>query len=583
MGAFGSTLIAPPSMAFRFALLADRLQKDPFKRIRGSPGAQRVEAYCYKVTAIWCVFFILNGSAALYTIVWASESAWALYNGGISYVFMGTLFAVEWIVRKMMIRRMPKAAPLSRLSADLRPQDAVVCFSGSYGGGTVRTWADFLAGSAALRRHISAETAERWILHCNDYWYFLLAFTALLQCGKQVFLTANIAPRYIAEIAGGQEDTAFLTDDAGAAGRSGTAALLEKSFYAPALAESGDTAAETALPPINADETVIVMYTSGTTGRPKAVYQRLTEFEADNAFILSKWGEEVFSRAVCSSVSPHHIYGLLFSVLLPFTAGVPFRRERIEFPETLETLRDSPYLFVTVPAFLKRCVESVNEAETARGFGLRSPWIFTSGGAVPFEVAKKTEALLGFWPLEVYGSTETSGIAWRQSVSGPEWTPFDNAKIRLNGEGCLVIQSPYIKDPGGFTTGDLAEILDDGRFLLKGRADSIVKIEEKRVSLPEVEARLVQSDLVSDAAVTAIQGKRQYLAAALVLNAAGAARFAGTEKRRVNQWFREYLGQFFEPTVIPKRWRYPDALPRNPQGKIRQEAIRALFADEPEQ
>ncbi|MDR2768750.1 MAG: AMP-binding protein [Treponema sp.] len=584
MGAFGYTLIAPPSMAFRFALFADRLQKDPLKRIRGSPGAKRVEAYCYKVSALWCVFFILNGSAALYTIFWASESAWALYNGGVSYIFMGTLFVVEWIVRKMVEKQIPKAAPLSRFREDSRPRDAVVCFSGSYGGGNFRTWADFLAGSAALRKRISAEKAERWILHCNDYWYFLLAFTALLQCGKQALLTANIAPLYIAEIAGGRDDIALLTDHAEAAGLCGAKALLEKSFYVPAVAvpDNGAEITGGALPPLDAGETVIVMYTSGTTGRPKAVYQRLTEFEADNAFILSKWGEEFLSRKVCSSVSPHHIYGLLFSVMLPFTAGVPFRRERIEYPETLEELRDVSYLFVTVPAFLKRCVEGMDEdgAGNTRSLGLNSPWIFTSGGAVLPDVAKKTEAALGFWPLEVYGSTETSGIAWRQSKSGPEWTPFDNAKIWLNGEGCLVIQSPYIKDPEGFTTGDLAEIFDDGRFLLKGRADSIVKIEEKRISLPEVEARLLRSDLVSDAAVIAIQGKRQYLAAALALNAAGASRFAGTEKRRVNQWFREYLGQFFEPMVIPKRWRYLQALPRNPQGKIQNEAIRALFTDE---
>ena len=61
--------------------------------------------------------------------------------------------------------------------------------------------------------------------------------------------------------------------------------------------------------------------------------------------------------------------------------------------------------------------------------------------------------------------------------------------VRINGshhiwkneDGCLVIKSPYIKDPAGFATADLVDIHSDGRFILKGRSDSIVKIEEKRV------------------------------------------------------------------------------------------------------
>jgi acyl-coenzyme A synthetase/AMP-(fatty) acid ligase/3-hydroxymyristoyl/3-hydroxydecanoyl-(acyl carrier protein) dehydratase len=313
------------------------------------------------------------------------------------------------------------------------------------------------------------------------------------------------------------------------------------------------------------------MYTSGTTGQPKVVRQRLTEFETDNRFILSKWGEEWLSRKVCSTVSQHHIYGLLFSILLPFTAGIPFRRRRIEAPEEFETLRDGPLMIITVPAFLKRAVELRDS------YGLRDPWIYTSGGVLERETAEKTSRVFGFWPVEVYGSTETSGIAWRQSKNGPEWTPFDNAEINLNAESCLVIKSPYIKDPAGFTTGDRAEILPGGQFLLKGRADSIVKIEEKRVSLLEVEARLLQSGLVTDVCVTALSEKRQYLAAALVLNGAGQERFSGTEKFEINRYFREYLSRFFEPVVLPKKWRYVQSLPLDAQGKKKKQEIAALF------
>ena len=109
-------------------------------------------------------------------------------------------------------------------------------------------------------------------------------------------------------------------------------------------------------------------------------------------------------------------------------------------------------------------------------------------------------------------------MAHRQSKNGPLYKPFPHNVITLNAEGCLHVESPYIYDEGGFSTADLIKLEDDGRFTLLGRIDSIVKIEEKRISLPEVEMRLRQTGLVQDVRVIAMAGKRQYLAAAIALN-----------------------------------------------------------------
>ena len=181
--------------------------------------------------------------------------------------------------------------------------------------------------------------------------------------------------------------------------------------------------------------------------------------------------------------------------------------------------------------------------------------------------------------MEVYGSTETSGIAWRQSKNGLEWTPFDNAGLSKNNDGCLVIRSPYIRDENGFETADLADMLEDGRFLLKGRIDSVVKIEEKRVSLTEVENRLLESGLVSDACVISLEDKRQYLAAAIVFNENGKKEFSslGSEKQKINKYWRDYLNQYFEGVVIPRKWRYLEKLPVDAQGKKKREDIKELF------
>jgi len=126
----------------------------------------------------------------------------------------------------------------------------------------------------------------------------------------------------------------------------------------------------------------------------------------------------------------------------------------------------------------------------------------------------------------------------------------------------------------------MAEILKDGRFLLKGRVDSVVKIEEKRVSFTEIENRILQSGFVSDVCVIFMEDKRQYLAAAMVFNSKGKERFNGLEKREINNFWREYLLQYFENTVIPKKWRYPETLPLDAQGKKKKEDIQLLFSGE---
>lgn len=562
---FASSLVFKPNIIFRFACIGD-------KSVKGSSFENQVNEYCRKVTIVWCSFFVLNGSISAFTALHdfgaeeLNDRIWSVYNGGISYILMGLLFTVEFIVRKMVDKKMIKAFSFTKFKADSRKDDCILCYEDKWSDGKYKTWKDFLADSAKMRAFISKNPNDDWILHCEDYWYFLCTFVALLQCKKRILLTQNISESFIAEIK--TSGVEFLTDQ-NVPGSTSIPELIENTC-APDEKYVRD------VPVLDSDETRILMYTSGSTGKPKAVPQRMTEFEADNAFIISKWAEEFTSRKLVTTVSQHHIYGFLFGSSLPFTLGVPFRRTRITYPEEFEKLDDEKYIIIATPAFLKRTIEIEEK------LSLRDPWIFTSGGACTPEVASRTEQVFGFCPLEVYGSTETSGIAYRQqNKDGLKFTPFANAKLWLGDDGCLRIISPYIKDPAGFATADLAEFFDDGRFLLKGRSDSIVKIEEKRISMAEVENRLLESGMVSDVKVVALQNDvRQYLAAAVVLNAQGRQKFADTEKYLINRWFHDYLMQFFENVVVPKKWRFVDSLPVDVQGKKHKDEIIAMFTNQ---
>ncbi len=92
LGFFGYSLVYPPSAVERFA------------RLREPDLPARAVDYTRRVTRVWCVFFAVNGAIALATALWASPGVWSLYNGLIAYLLMGSLFAVEYCVRRRVQR-----------------------------------------------------------------------------------------------------------------------------------------------------------------------------------------------------------------------------------------------------------------------------------------------------------------------------------------------------------------------------------------------------------------------------------------------------------------------------------------------
>lgn len=90
---FSYSLISPPPIIERIA------------RKREPDLPPHAVTYTRCVTQLWCLFFVVNGSIALATALWASPVIWSLYNGVISYVLMGLLLAGEYLVRYYFKRR----------------------------------------------------------------------------------------------------------------------------------------------------------------------------------------------------------------------------------------------------------------------------------------------------------------------------------------------------------------------------------------------------------------------------------------------------------------------------------------------
>jgi acyl-CoA synthetase (AMP-forming)/AMP-acid ligase II len=328
----------------------------------------------------------------------------------------------------------------------------------------------------------------------------------------------------------------------------------------------------------------LVVHTSGSTGAAQAIPKRLAQLSSEVATLEALFGAAAGAADVVATVSHQHIYGLLFKVLWPLSAGRVIHAHSFSYPEQLaQAMAPRPCVLVASPAHLKRLPEHLDWRPAAAS--LRA--VFSSGGALAPEAAASAGRLLGSAPIEIYGSSETGGIAWRQPQPGSAglWTAMPGVDWRAApGSGQIVVRSPHLHSGDWVQLADRVQDAGGAGFLLLGRTDRLVKIEEKRISLDAIEAALTGSGLVRQARVIACgdaAGQRQVLAAFVVASEAGNALLAAGGKQALNLALRAQLAGVADPVALPRRWRYLDQLPADAQGKTTHAALLALLDEAP--
>lgn len=392
----------------------------------------------------------------------------------------------------------------------------------------------------------------RLALHLEDAGELAIALLGAWRAGVTVLLPADLQPATRQRLA--DQADLWLTDQAG---DSALAELLGEALPAA---------------PLDLDQCRLLLCTSGSSGEPKLIEKRLRQLANEVEVLEAQWGTELGQACIIGSVAAQHIYGLLFRVLWPLCAGRPLLRKALPFPEDIQLASRelADFCLVASPALLKRMGDNLDWPALSR---VRR--VFSSGGPLPAEAAQQLQQRLDRAPTEIYGSSETGGIAWRQG--GSLWQPFVGVELSQDEQGALRIASPCLPPDHVEQTADAARIQADGRFELLGRLDRIVKLEEKRISLPMLESALSEHPFVSEARLSVIEDNRAFLAALVALSDAGLHALRNQGRRALTQALRKHLAQYCEALALPRRWRLVRQMPCNAQGKLPQAQLEALL------
>jgi acyl-coenzyme A synthetase/AMP-(fatty) acid ligase/3-hydroxymyristoyl/3-hydroxydecanoyl-(acyl carrier protein) dehydratase len=417
-------------------------------------------------------------------------------------------------------------------------------------GDTTFTHADFCAAVAAWRGTFATHGGARVALVFDDAYDFACALYGAWHAGREAVLPGDALPATLARLR--DEVDAWAGDVPGAL-------QPQASIDVPLAA-------------LDAAATRVVIHTSGSNGVPVAIAKALPQLDAEVRGLQQAFGVELTHELVLATVSQQHIYGLLFRVLWPLAAGRPFAARRCEFPEQIAVAAAEPCVLVASPAHLRRLGETIDWSAARRG--VRA--VFSSGGFLPLDAAADVEGLLGQAPVEIYGSSETGGVAQRRQAHDDAWQPLPGVHWRID-DGLLAVRSPHLPDDAWAVTRDRAAV-QGGGFALLGRADRIVKLEEKRVSLDAIDRVLAALPEVAAVRTLLLDGEAgARVAAAVVLSDAGRATLASAGKTALNARLREAVSGAIERVVLPRHWRYVDALPADTQGKVTEARLAALF------
>ncbi len=375
----------------------------------------------------------------------------------------------------------------------------------------------------------------------------------------------------------------------------------------PAASPIASPAPAIQLPVINRDRRALILYTSGTTGKPKGVVTTHHQIEAQVTSLISAW-EWTAADRILHVLPLHHIHGIVNVLTCALWAGATCQMLPKFDPAIVwaAIAQGDLTLLMAVPTIYAKLIAAWETLEpeqqrlmSASCAGMR---LMVSGSAaLPIEILTKWQQISGHFLLERYGMTEIgmalSNPLHGQREAGKVGTPLPQVAVRLVEAGVVVpdgtpgeiqVQGPgvfleYWQNPeataqafqqGWFCTGDRA-VVEDGSYRILGRNSiDIIKTGGYKVSALEIEAVLRTHPQIAECAVVGLPDREwgERVGVAIVLEPGGATP-SPLDLAALRNWAKERLATY----KVPSRLLLLTDLPRNAMGKVMKPIVRQLF------
>lgn len=357
------------------------------------------------------------------------------------------------------------------------------------------------------------------------------------------------------------------------------------------------------LPPIDPARRAMILYTSGTTSKPKGVVTTHDNIRAQIESLVTAWEWRADDR-IPLFLPMHHVHGIINVACCALWSGAMIEAfPRFDAEAILRRVADGAYnLFMAVPTIYVKLIEHLESrpaADVVKGFG--SMRLMVSGSAaLPPSVHRKWTGLTGQCLLERYGMTETammiSNLLHGERRSGAVGQPLPGVEIRLMSESGRLIEHEGVPgeiqargagvfreywnlpqvteasfDDGWFRTGDMA-VLESGYYRILGRLSvDIIKSGGYKLSALEIEAALLEHPAIRECAVVGVDDETwgEMVAVAAVLE----ENVPSLSLADLRHWGKERLSSY----KLPKHLLVLERLPRNAMGKVTKPAVEEML------
>lgn len=405
---------------------------------------------------------------------------------------------------------------------------------------------------ADIEAYAASLPERKYVLNrCADRYLFLVGFAAAIVRGQTTVCPPALTRQFIKHLQAAFPDLYSLSDHDQEDG-------LETVFIRHQAVEHEAGS----IPAVNAQQTVLLAFTSGSTGTPaqhaKSWAALMRGVRQQSAMLGARASEQL---GVVATVPPQHMYGLESSLLMPLQMGWAIHGGKPFFPQDIATAlqqNSARNVLVTTPFHLRACVESRVKLP-------RLEFILSATAPLSPQLAAQAEQRFAVPVREIYGCTEAGSIASRRTAEGTLWRLHNGMSLAFASGQCFV-NGAHSAEPTALH--DSITVRDSNHFTLGGRVQDLVNIAGKRASLGDLNHTLTSIEGVCDGVFFMPDSPADSVTRLIAFVVA-----PGCSALDILDALRARL----DPAFVPRRIYLVEALPRNDTGKLPVEQLYALL------